>query len=44
MKSIKVSEKLHEYLLNKGVKSESFEKIIWRLINLKIKRKREKSK
>jgi hypothetical protein len=35
LKSIKVSEKLHEFLLDKATKREDFEDVIWRLIGMK---------
>ena len=39
IKSLKISEKLHEYLLAQGSKSETFEDVIWRLIkNVKKRR------
>ena len=43
MKSIKVSDKLHKYLLERGTKSDSFEEIIWRLIGMKEIKKEDKS-
>ena len=34
-KSIKISEKLHKFLVDRGTKSDSFEDVIWRLIGQK---------
>lgn len=34
-KSIKVSDRLHSYLLDRAVKREDFEDVIWRLIGQK---------
>ena len=44
LKSIKISEKLHEYLSDRGSKSDSFEQIIWRLIGMKQIKKEDKKK
>ncbi len=44
LKSIKVSDKLHKYLLENGTKSDSFEQIIWRLIGMKKIAKEDKTK
>lgn len=44
-KNIVISEKLHSFLVDKGKKKESFEDIIWRLIepfSLEKKNPREK--
>ncbi len=35
LKGIKVSEKLHKYLLDRATKREDFEDVIWRLIGMK---------
>ncbi|KKL94285.1 hypothetical protein LCGC14_1866180 [marine sediment metagenome] len=35
LKGVKISEKLHDYLLDRATKRESFEDVIWRLIGMK---------
>ena len=42
LKGIKVSEKLHGYLLDRATKREDFEDVIWRLIGQKKLMKEDK--
>ena len=44
LKGIKVSEKLHNYLLDRATKREDFEDVIWRLIGQKKLAKEDKKK
>ena len=42
LKGVKISEKLHSYLLDRATKRESFEDVIWRLIGQKKLAKKDK--
>ena len=44
LKGVKMSEKLHSYLLDRATKRESFEDVIWRLIGQKKLAKEDKKK
>ncbi len=40
--TIKISKRMHKFLTDEGVKSESYEEIIWRLLGQKTLTKEQK--